>query len=91
MNYSEKLKAIREAEGLTQTAFAEAVGINTKSYGNAESGFRSPGLPMIEAVARRWPKYALWLLTDTTAPETGQISPEQETARQDLAQGKAAG
>lgn len=83
--YSAKLRAIRDAEGLTQTAFAAETGINLRSYQNAESGYRSPGLPMIEAVARRWPQYARWLLTDETRPEHGDISPAQETARRDSA------
>lgn len=84
-DYSAKLRAIREAEGMTQGAFAEAAGLNARSYQNAENGFRSPGLPMIEAVARRWPQYARWLLTDETRPEHGDVSPEQEKARRDSA------
>lgn len=85
MDYGEKLKAIRTAEGMTQAEFAEATGINLRSYQNAESGHRGAGLPMVEAAAKRWPKYSQWLLTDTTSPENGQVSPEQEKARRDSA------
>ncbi|WP_426993053.1 DNA-binding protein [Methylomonas sp. CM2] len=38
----------------------------------------------LEAVFKLWPEYALWIATEKTNPEAGQISPELEDPLQKL-------
>lgn len=78
MQMHEKIKAIREIEGLTQLQLAELSGVPRSTINKLDAGINSnmkaetlqkiAGLPQFE-------KYALWLLTDKTDPENGQISP----------------
>ncbi|MGS1814101.1 helix-turn-helix domain-containing protein [Klebsiella oxytoca] len=76
-SYEEKLKQIRNAEGMSQKAFAEITGINIGSIKNYESGKREVGLSVVDRVlgTRDFKKYTLWLMTGETQPESGQISP----------------
>ena len=75
--HGHKLRQIRKAEGLTQIAFSELIGIAHSTVRNYESGQREAGLSIIDAVLRhpRFEKYTLWLMTDKTAPNAGQVSP----------------
>lgn len=75
--HSDKLRAIRVAEGLTQPAFAELLGIGLSTVKNYETGQKDAGLAIIDKVANhpRFEKYTLWLMTDKTAPAAGQIAP----------------
>ncbi|HEI3213766.1 TPA: helix-turn-helix transcriptional regulator [Escherichia coli] len=77
MQTFEKLKAIRKAEGLTQTKFSEISGIALGTIKNYESGQKEPGLSVVLRVTNAEPfkKYTLWLMTDDVAPEAGQVSP----------------
>ncbi|HDZ8321225.1 helix-turn-helix transcriptional regulator [Enterobacter kobei] len=77
MQTFEKLKAIRKAEGLTQTKFSELSGIALGTIKNYESGQKEPGLSVVLRVtnAPLFQKYTLWLMTDKTAPQAGQIAP----------------
>lgn len=76
-NYSEKLKAIRKAEGLTQQQFAELIGISLGTIKNYETNQHEAKALTVEKVLDvvALQKYTLWLMTDKTAPEAGQISP----------------
>ena len=76
-NYSKKLREIRKAEGLTQAALAAETGVALSSIRNYESGVREVGLTVVDKVlsSARFEKYTLWLMTDKTAPEAGQIAP----------------
>lgn len=75
-NFGQKLKAIRMAEGYTQSAFASMVGIGLGSIKNYETG-REVGLSIINRVLdiERFQKYTLWLMIDKTSEGAGQISP----------------
>lgn len=75
--HGNKLRQIRKAEGLTQIAFSELIGIAHSTVRNYESGQREAGLSIIDAVLRhpRFEKYTLWLMTDKTALVAGQIAP----------------
>lgn len=77
-DYAQKLKSIRQAEGLTQRAFSELVGVPLGSIKNYETGRTEAGLKTIELVVNNsaLKKYTLWLMTGDTAPEIGQISPD---------------
>lgn len=76
-DYTKKLKSIRKAEGLTQKAFSDLVGIPLGSIKNYETGRAEAGLKTIELIVNNpaFTKYTLWLMTGDVAPEVGQISP----------------
>lgn len=48
---SEKLKAFREKEGLTQLEIARKIGINANYYAKIERGERDPSLKTVEKIA----------------------------------------
>lgn len=77
MNITEKIKAIRKAEGLTQATFCEISKIPLSTLKNYEGGHTEPSVNTLLLITSnpRFKKYALWLTTDETAPEAGQIAP----------------
>jgi len=77
MSMGQKLKAVRKAEGLTQKKFSEISGIALSTLKNYEGDYKSPGLQVLLQVtnAPQFQKYTLWLMTDKTAPQAGQIAP----------------
>lgn len=79
MDLGEKLKLMRKREMLTQAEMADLVGISLSTFKNYELG-RRQGISVVELLKvtkhPRFMKYALWLVTDTTAPECGQVSAE---------------
>lgn len=72
-----KMKKIRQAEGLTQKAFADLLGLNIGIVKNYETGYSGIGLKTVDTILNhpRFRKYALWVMTDQVAPAAGQISP----------------
>jgi transcriptional regulator with XRE-family HTH domain len=72
-----KLKAMRKAEKLTQAAMSSVTGVGLSTIKNYETQGVEIGLSVIERVlsAQVFQKYTLWLMTDKTAPEAGQIAP----------------
>ncbi|KAB7715729.1 helix-turn-helix domain-containing protein [Plesiomonas shigelloides] len=76
-DYSKKLTALRKAEGLTQKQFSELTGVSLGTIKNYESGHNVGGVGTVEHVVNveRFRKYTLWLMTDTIAPDAGQIAP----------------
>ena len=84
MNIGEKIVSIRAAENLNQLEFSKLTGINTKTLQNYEQGIvKKYNTEEIQKITRheRFTKYTLWLLNDTIAPESGQVSPEIEEVR----------
>ncbi len=77
MNLAQKLRAIRKAEGLTQAKFCEISGIALGTVKNYEGGHQEPGINVVMQVthSKQFEKYTLWLMTDKTAPQAGQIAP----------------
>ena len=77
MNLGKKLRAIRKAEGLTQAKFCEISGIALGTVKNYEGGHQDPGITVVMQVTNtpQFEKYTLWLMTDKTAPEAGQVEP----------------
>lgn len=74
----EKLRLIREAEGLTRDEFEQITGVpagNTKRYETGRTKSIGSEFLMMITQHPRFTKYALWLMTDQIAPESGQISP----------------
>lgn len=78
MEFAEKLKAIRSSERITQSEFCEMVGMSISTYKKYEASFFEMGYGALRKLLchPRFTKYTLWLMTDQTAPECGQISPE---------------
>ncbi|ENQ7791698.1 transcriptional regulator [Pseudomonas aeruginosa] len=73
-----KLKEVRLTERLTQAEICEITGIYLNTWKGYEYG-RSKTVSSAELLKitmhPRFKKYALWLVTDETAPACGQISP----------------
>ncbi|EAR22468.1 helix-turn-helix domain-containing protein [Nitrococcus mobilis] len=83
MHIGEKIREIREAEGLSRASFAERIGIPKDTVMRIEQGRNDPRATILIAVTRQWPKYAYWLMTGLSQPEAGHISPAIERARKD--------
>lgn len=87
MKLSEKMKLIREAEGLSQANFCEIIGLPINTLKKYEGGKFEPGGNALTKMTQhpRFMKYTLWLMTDQVAPESGQVSPkipnEQESSQ----------
>jgi transcriptional regulator with XRE-family HTH domain len=77
VSLGEKFKLIRNSLALSQADFADLVDISISSYKKYEAEFQGVGTPALQKIASHPDclKYALWLLTDTTNPEAGQIAP----------------
>ncbi len=78
MDFAAKFKLIRKAERLTQKEFCELLGFSESTFRKYEAGFIEVGAPALLKIANhpRFTKYTLWLMTDQTASECGQVSPE---------------
>ena len=76
-----KIKAIRLGEGLTGKEFAQILEISIDSLKNYETERRTISEQNLLKITNhpRFKKYSLWLMTDQTAPEIGQVSPDIET------------
>ena len=72
-----KIRLIREEEGLTRAQLAEMLDV---PYGTLNT-YEMKGIQITEKFMviftnhPRFEKYALWLMTDKTAPSAGQVSP----------------
>ncbi|EHL9107048.1 TPA: helix-turn-helix domain-containing protein [Escherichia coli] len=77
MKLSEKIKALREAEGLSQSKFSEIIELPLSTLKKYEGGNFEPGGTALLKITMHptFQKYALWLMTDKTAPDAGQIAP----------------
>lgn len=84
-NYAEKLRQIRKAEGLTQKSFSELTGLAIGTIKSYESGHQFARSEIVERVIDipKFEKYTLWLMTDKTIPEAGQIAPALAHSGQD--------
>ncbi|WP_234494835.1 helix-turn-helix domain-containing protein [Vibrio maritimus] len=78
MDLGKKLKAIRIAEGLTQDEFSQLIDVPLVSVRSYELGKRSVNEKNLMKVTKheRFDKYAYWIATDKTLPESGQIAPD---------------
>ena len=83
MNLSEvsvgqKIRQIREVIGLSRPKFAELLSVPPTTLKNYELGYREVGGAFLVSMAShpQLHQFTLWLLSDNTAPEMGQISPE---------------
>ncbi|EHH4143526.1 helix-turn-helix transcriptional regulator [Escherichia coli] len=85
----EKIRLIRDAEGLSRSQFFDLTGVPASTQKQYETGRRDGvGSEILLKITThpRFQKYALWLMTDTTAPESGQIAPTlSPDGREDVA------
>lgn len=72
---ADRIRAIREAEGLSRQAAAEMAGIPLRTLEGIEQKRRVPGGDILEKVATTWPKYAYWLVTGEQLNQIGQVCP----------------
>lgn len=80
MDYAKKIRSLRESLGLSQVDFSKETSIPLSSLRKMETGHSSVGLSTIDKIIRV-PKlecYSLWLMTGHVAPESGQISPNDD-------------
>ncbi|WP_339433290.1 helix-turn-helix transcriptional regulator [Pseudomonas sp. EA_65y_Pfl2_P78] len=78
MELGQKLKEVRLTERLTQTEICDIAGIKLETWKGYEYGRRASvsSTELLKITMHpRFKRYALWLVTDETAPEIGQISP----------------
>ncbi|ECX4733866.1 helix-turn-helix transcriptional regulator [Salmonella enterica] len=77
MKLSEKLRALREAEELSQAKFCDITGLSLNTLKKYERGnFEPSGNALLKITTHpQFQKYTLWLMTDKTAPQAGQIAP----------------
>jgi transcriptional regulator with XRE-family HTH domain len=47
-----KIRNFRKKAGITQTALAEAVGVNQSMIAHYESGFKMPSVPVLARIAK---------------------------------------
>ncbi|HGE8356109.1 TPA: helix-turn-helix domain-containing protein [Serratia marcescens] len=75
--YGEKLKAVRNAEKLTQPELAQLTGVSLGAIRNYETGQREVGLGVLDKIVKhpQFEKYTMWIMTGKTMPEVGQICP----------------
>ncbi|MBX9476167.1 helix-turn-helix transcriptional regulator [Yersinia enterocolitica] len=74
----QKIREIRDAEGLSRIQFFELTGIPAGTQKHYEMGRRENiGSDILLKITQhsRFSKYTLWLMTGNTAPESGQIAP----------------
>ena len=68
----------------TSVWFEKETGIDRYRWGNIRNGKARLSDAEIEAVAKLFPQYALWLVSGQIAPECGQTSPEYDEANRNL-------
>ncbi len=78
MFYKERIKSIRLNEELSRDEFSQLIDISKGTIRDYEQGLRVPSGEILMKITNhpQFQKYALWLMTGQTAPESGQICPE---------------
>lgn len=80
----DRIRQIREFFDLDRTQAAELTGISKFTWANIELGKQQPNGEHIEAIAKKWPEFAYWLVTGETDEAHGHTSPILERMRADL-------
>lgn len=85
-NFGEKLKLIRSSTGLSQQKFTDEIDISLASYKRYETGSNDiPAAVLVKILQHKdLSKFTLWLFTDKTAPEAGQIAPGDKELHEKL-------
>lgn len=78
MEFGKRIKAIRIAEGFSQKDMAQLIDIPIGTLKNYEQDRNALTFETVSKIAshERFKKYAYWLTTGETLPESGLISPD---------------
>ena len=63
MTFGERLRTLRKELGIKQKDFAQALGVNSITYGGYERNLREPPLQMLTNLVNRYNIDVNWLLT----------------------------
>lgn len=74
---AERIRMVREAQELSQAAFAARIGVPVRSVQTLEYRGTSASIQVVAAVAEQWPEYSYWLLTGKVNMKVGQIKPKK--------------
>jgi transcriptional regulator with XRE-family HTH domain len=77
ISFADKIKLIRSTLNLSQDKFAKLTGISLSSIKRYEGDGYDISYSALQKLVNsdECQKYALWLISDKTAPESGQIAP----------------
>lgn len=83
ITFSKKLKAIRDAEDLTQKSLAERSGVSQKAIINYENEVRQPNFEAVQKLCNTFSYYTMYLMFDEMPANVGadQITPEEKKLR----------
>ncbi len=79
----ELIEAVTEAHRKFKH-FEELTGVSAKIWKNLSQGRQRANEDMIEAIGKKWPQYAYWLVTGKTDEKHGHTSPILERIQRDL-------
>jgi hypothetical protein len=82
----DRLIAIWNYHGLSAKELESQSGIDREKWYSLRNERRRANEDDIEAIAKIFPKYALWIVTGEVAPEAGQTSPDYDEAHDALKQ-----
>lgn len=82
-----KIRYVRESLNMGRHEFAEKTGIAKGTLTRLEQGQNEAKANALIAIAKQWPEYAAYLLTDET--EIKQRNPEVEKLAQELPEASA--
>lgn len=85
MDIRERLLTLIEVTNKKPKELEQLTGIDRMSWSNLKRRMIRVHGEHIEAAATLWPEYAYWLVTGKTQPEVGNISPELDELRKNLA------
>ena len=85
----EKIRTLRESLGMGRQEFVDITGIPKCTLIGLETGRYEPKAGILIAIAKAWPEYAAYLLTDSI--NIKQKDPEVEKLRRELPKAKKAG
>ena len=74
MEFKEKIRVLRESEGLKREELAEITGIKKRTIEGVERDRIASG-PVLRDICMAYPHYTLWLMIDEVKPDAGQVSP----------------
>ena len=73
--YGKRIRMVREHLGLGRAEFCNETGIPKQSLINYETERTKPNAEVLGAIAKKWPEYAAYLITDRT--DIPQINPDK--------------
>jgi len=81
MKIGQKIKLIREHEGIKRSEFCQAIDMTVDSLKTYEVKERNIGFDNLSKIMShpQLEKYSLWLITGKTAPAAGQIAPDGQS------------